>query len=144
MRVFVELYHLWYKNIQQWWFDVGLVLKSVIYGVFFYKFPLILKVFMNIHEYANSVICILGHGMKGICLNFNLVPILVVYGKYQLRYDWICMYIPTCKNCFTGYHGDHAILQGPNVFIFQKHGLLIHGVSRNYLAPMQNFPWDAR
>ena len=31
----------------------GLVLKLVIYGVFFYHFPLILKVFMNIHEYAN-------------------------------------------------------------------------------------------
>ena len=72
--------------MQQWWFDVGLVLKSVIYGVFL-PFPLILKVFMNIHEYANLVICISGHGIKGICLTFNLVPRLVVYDKYQLRYD---------------------------------------------------------
>ena len=32
-------------------------------------------------------ICISGHRMKGICLTFNLVPRLVVYDKYQLRYD---------------------------------------------------------
>ena len=38
--------------MQQWWFDDGLGLKSVIYG-FFYDFPLIFKVFINIHEYAN-------------------------------------------------------------------------------------------
>ena len=45
--------------------------------------------------------------MKGICLTFYLVPRLVVYDKYQLRYDWICMYTPTCKNCIKGYHGNH-------------------------------------
>ena len=39
--------------------------------------------------------------MKGKCLTFNLVPRLVVYDKYQLRYDLICMYTPTCKNCTT-------------------------------------------
>ena len=37
--------------MQQWWFDDGLGLKSVIY-VFFYYFPLIFKVFINIHEYS--------------------------------------------------------------------------------------------
>ena len=74
--------------MQQWWFNDGLLLKSVIYGVFFFTiFPLFLKVFMYIHEYANSVICISGHGMNGICINFNLVPRLVVYDEYQLRYD---------------------------------------------------------
>ena len=52
MKVFVKLYHRWYKNMQQWWFDDGLELKSVIYGVF-YGFPLIFKVFINIIEYAN-------------------------------------------------------------------------------------------
>ena len=55
--------------------------------VFFYDFPLIFKVFINIHEYANKVICISGHRMKGICLTFNLVSRLVVYDKFQLRYD---------------------------------------------------------
>ena len=38
--------------MQQWWFDDGLGLKSVIYGVF-YDFTLIFKVFINIHEYVN-------------------------------------------------------------------------------------------
>ena len=72
--------------MQQWWFDDGLGLKCVIYGGF-YDFPLISKVFINIHEYANKVICISGHGINGICLTFNLVPRLVNYDKYQLRYD---------------------------------------------------------
>ena len=39
--------------MQQWWFDDGLGLKSVIHGGFFTIFPLFLKVFINIHEYAN-------------------------------------------------------------------------------------------
>ena len=54
---------------------------------FFYDFPFIFKVFINIHDYANKVICISGHRMKGICITFYLVPRLVVYDKYQLRYD---------------------------------------------------------
>ena len=55
--------------------------------LFFYDFPLIFKVFINIHEYANKVIYISGHRMNDICLTFYLVPRLVVYDKYQLRYD---------------------------------------------------------
>ena len=39
----------------------GLGLKSVNDGVFFYDFPLIFKVFINIHEYANFLICKLGN-----------------------------------------------------------------------------------
>ena len=42
-------------------------------------FSLILKVFINIREYANEIIYISGHGMKGICQTFNLVQSLVVY-----------------------------------------------------------------
>ena len=38
--------------MQQWCFDDGLGLKSIIYDVF-YDFPLIFKVFMTIHEYVN-------------------------------------------------------------------------------------------
>ena len=41
------------KNMQQWWFDDSLGLKSVVYGVLFIISPLFLKVFINIHEYAN-------------------------------------------------------------------------------------------
>ena len=44
---------------------------------------------------------------------------------------------PTFKNCIKGYHGNHAIWQGPNVFIFQKHCFLTHGVPRNNLAPIK-------
>ena len=55
--------------------------------VFFMTLPLFFKVFMNFHEYANYVICISGHGIEEIYLTFNLVPRLVVYDKYQLRYD---------------------------------------------------------
>ena len=45
-------------------------------------FPLFFSVFINIHEYANyanKVRCILDHGMKGLCLSFILVQILVLY-----------------------------------------------------------------
>ena len=39
--------------------------------------------FMNIHEYANyanKITYIFDHGMKGLCLSFDLVQILVIYG----------------------------------------------------------------
>ena len=49
----------------------------------FYDFPLIFKVFINIHEYANYLIGSSGDEMKGACLTFSLV----VYDKYQLKYD---------------------------------------------------------
>ena len=52
----------------------------------FYDFPLTFKDFIKIHEYANYLICITGHEMKGSCLSFNLVPSAVVYDKYILRY----------------------------------------------------------
>ena len=44
----------------------------------FNAFPSIFNVFMNIHEYVNSIICIYYNGMKGLCLSFNLVPSLNV------------------------------------------------------------------
>ena len=45
---------------------------------FFYDFSLIFEVFVNIHEYANYLICTSSHGMKRMCTAFNLVPSLVV------------------------------------------------------------------
>ena len=44
-------------------------------------FSLNFKVFINIHEYANKIISIFDHGLKGLCLSFNLVPHLVAYDK---------------------------------------------------------------
>ena len=49
--------------------------------IVFLCFSLIFKVFINIHEYANKIICIFDHGLKGLCLRFNLVPRLVVCDK---------------------------------------------------------------
>ena len=45
-------------------------------------FPYFLAFFINIHEYANyanMIRCIFDHGMKGLCLSFVLVQILVIY-----------------------------------------------------------------
>ena len=56
----------------------------------FYDVPLIFKVFINIHKYANKVIGSSGDELKGTWLTLNLV----VYDKYQLLYDLICMYSP--------------------------------------------------
>ena len=44
-------------------------------------FPLFFSVFINIHEnanYTNMIGCIFDYGMKGLCLSFNLVQILVI------------------------------------------------------------------
>ena len=49
----------------------------------FNEFPLFFSVFINIHEYANYaniITCTFDHRMEGICLSFNLVQILVIYG----------------------------------------------------------------
>ena len=50
----------------------------------FNDFPLLFSVFINIHEYnynyANKITCIFDHGIKALCLSFNLVQILVIYG----------------------------------------------------------------
>ena len=47
----------------------------------FYVFSPIFKVFIKIHEYANKIICIFDHWLKGLRLSFNLVPSLVAYDK---------------------------------------------------------------
>ena len=65
--------------MQHLWFDGSLGLKSVYLWCFMISH--IFKVFINIHEYANLIICISGNGIKGICPTINLVPSLVVYDK---------------------------------------------------------------
>ena len=64
--------------MQRWWFADVLGLKSIYLLCCFMISPYF-KVFININEYANEIICISGHGMKGICLTFDLVRSLVVY-----------------------------------------------------------------
>ena len=57
---------------------------------YFIRFSLIFYVFINIHKfanYANKVICLFDNEVKGLYLNFKLVPIqdhLVVYDQKQL------------------------------------------------------------
>ena len=49
-----------------WWFDDRLGLKSVYLQCFFYNLPLCLKGFININEYANLIIQISDHKIKGL------------------------------------------------------------------------------
>ena len=49
--------------------------------IFYGGFSLIFKVFIQNHEYANKIICIFDHWLKGLRLSFNLVPSLVDYNK---------------------------------------------------------------
>ena len=60
--------------------DDGLmmVLAEICLFIVFYDFYLFFKVFINIHEYANKIICMSEHGVKDHCLSFNLVPSLAV------------------------------------------------------------------
>ena len=51
----------------------------------FHDFSLISNIFINIHEYANLIICISEHWMKVLCLNIQLVPSLKVSDKLLLR-----------------------------------------------------------
>ena len=49
--------------------------------MFFYDFPLIFKVFTNIHEYKNKIICIFDHGMKVLQ---SLLPFIKLCEVYDL------------------------------------------------------------
>ena len=42
---------------------------------------------MNIHEYANVLICIFEYQIKGHCLRFDLVPTLLIYVEHRLRHE---------------------------------------------------------
>ena len=67
------------------------------YTPFFYDFSLIPNVFINIHEYANLIICISEHWMKVICLNIQLVPVGTKFKSLDellLRYEYFCRDIP--------------------------------------------------
>ena len=49
--------------MEQLWFDVGLGFNHHLFMVF-YDFSNKFKVFINIHEYANEISFISGHGNK--------------------------------------------------------------------------------
>ena len=53
------------------------------YLYFYNDFPLFFVFLLTIHEYANNadlLNCIIDHGMKNLCLSFNLVQNLVSFG----------------------------------------------------------------
>ena len=54
-----------------------------VHPFYFHKFSLISNIFINIHEYANLIICISEHWMKVLCLNIQLVPSLKVGTKFK-------------------------------------------------------------
>ena len=58
------------------------------------QFSLISIFFINIHEYANLIICMSEHWMKVLCLNIQLEPSLKVLDELLLRYEYFCRGIP--------------------------------------------------
>ena len=80
-------------------------------------FSLISNIFINIHEYANLIICISEHWMKVLCLNIQLVPSLKVSVELLLTYEYFCRDIPILKNRIMRYHGTLAISHSLNRFI---------------------------
>ena len=83
----------------------------------FHDFSLISNIFINIHEYANLLICISIHWMKVLCLNIQLVPSLKVSDELLLRCEHFCRDIPILKKRIMRCHGNHAISHTSNRFI---------------------------
>ena len=75
----------------------------------FHDFSLISNIFINIHEYANLIICISEHWMKVLCLNIQLAPSLKVWDELLLRYVYFCRDNPILKKRIMRCHGNNAI-----------------------------------
>ena len=83
----------------------------------FHDFSLISNIFINIHEYANMIVCISEHWMQVLCLNIQLVPSLKVLDELLLRYEYFCRDISILKKRIKRCHGNHAISHSSNRFI---------------------------
>ena len=70
---------------------------------------LISNIFINIHEYANLIICIFEHWIKVLCLNIQLVPSLKVSDELLLRYEYFCRDILIIKKRIMRCYGNNAI-----------------------------------
>ena len=75
----------------------------------FHNFSLISNIYINIHEYANLIICTSEHWMKVLCLNIQFVPSLKVSDELLLRYEYFCRDISILKRRIMHCHGNHAI-----------------------------------
>ena len=80
-----------------------------VYPLNFHIFSLISNIFINIHQYANLIICISEHWMKVLCLNIQLVPSLKVSDELLLRFEYFCRDIQIIKKRIMRCHGNHAI-----------------------------------
>ena len=76
-----------------------------VYPLNFHNLSLIYNIFINIHEYANLIICISEHWMKVLSLNIQLVPSLKVSDELLLRYEYFCRDIPIYKKRIMRCHG---------------------------------------
>ena len=83
----------------------------------FHDLSLISNIFINIHEYANLIICKSELWIKVLCLNIQLVPSLKVSDELLLRYEYFCGDIPILKKRIMRCHGNHAISHSSNRFI---------------------------
>ena len=85
----------------------------------FHDFSLISKIFINIHEYSNLIICISEHWIKFLCLNIQLVPSLKVTNEMLLKYEYFCRDILSFLRSerIMRCHGNHAISHSSNRFI---------------------------
>ena len=83
----------------------------------FHDFSLISYIFINIHVYANLIICISEHWMKVLCLKIQLVPSLKVSDELLVRYEYFCRDIPILKKRIMRCLGNHAISHSSNRFI---------------------------
>ena len=76
-----------------------------VYSLNFHNLSLISNIFINIHEYANLIICISEHWMEVLSLNIQLVPSLKVSDELLLRYEYFCRDIPIIKKRIMRCHG---------------------------------------
>ena len=83
----------------------------------FHDFSLISNISINIHEYANLIICISEHWIKVLCLNIQLVPSFKVSDELLLRYEYFCRDILILKKRIMRSHGNHANLHSSFRFI---------------------------
>ena len=88
-----------------------------VHPLIFTIFSLISNIFINIHEYANLIICISEHWVKVLCLKIQLVPSLKVLDELLLRYEYFYRDIPILRKHIMCCHGNHAISHSANRFI---------------------------
>ena len=68
--------------------------KICLTKMYFTDFLTIKLELVNIHKYANQLICLFELYTNGQCCSFNLIPTLMFYDDQNLRYDQFTTYTP--------------------------------------------------